>query len=292
MMWVIGAAAVVLLVVAAHMLVLAPRVLTVSHVELPIADLPPEFDGYTIGVLSDLHRWPWTPLRHFRRALAAAVAAQPDAVVLLGDYGLSWKSTAPWANRPLYRAAMRELTPLLRSLRPRDGAFAVLGNHDHYFSAEEVTAWLRAAGVRPLVNDCAVIQRGSARLLIGGVDDLLEGSVDPAGGCGCDSPDTPAIVLAHHPDSVLHLTAPRRVDLVLSGHTHGGQYVLPVYGAPVTLSQVCGPMTASGWVPNPRSPLYVSRGIGEQMPGRLNCPPEVVIVQLSALGARPSAGAV
>ena len=288
MTWVLWAAAAVLLAVATHMLLFAPRVLTVSRVELPIADLPPELDGYTIGVLSDLHRWPWTPLRHFRRAVHAAVAAQPDAIVLLGDYGLSWKATARWANGPLYRAAMRELAPLLASLRPRDGTFAVLGNHDHYFSADEVTAWLRAAGVRPLVNDCAVIERGSARLLIGGVDDLLEASVDPAGGCGCYGPDTPTVVLAHHPDSILRLTAPRRVDLVLSGHTHGGQYVLPVYGAPVTLSEVCGRTTASGWVSNPRAPLYVSRGIGEQMPGRLNCPPEVVIVRLSAGRSRPS----
>jgi len=280
MMWALGAAAAILIAVAVHMFLLAPRVLTVSRVALPISDLPPEFDGYTIAVLSDLHRWPWTSLRRFRRAVAAVAAAHVDTVVLLGDYGLSWKFTARRANPLLYRAAMRELTPLFRSLNPPDGIFAVLGNHDHYFSAEEVTEWLRDAGVRPLVNGCVAIQRGSACLLMGGVDDLLEGSVDPAGGCGSFPPDAPTVVLAHHPDAVLHLTAPRRIDLVLSGHTHGGQYVVPVFGAPVTLSEVCGPTTASGWVPNARAPLYVSRGIGEQMPGRLNCPPEVVIVEL------------
>jgi predicted MPP superfamily phosphohydrolase len=278
-MWLMGAAAVAAGVIARVVLPKAGD-LRVSQIELPIPGLSPSLEGYTIGALSDLHHWPRLSHRRLERAIAALTAARPDAVVLLGDYGLSWKGAARRANGPLYRAAMRELTPVLRSLDAPDGVLAVLGNHDHYFDACEVAAWLRGAGVRPLVNECAVVRRGPACLVVAGVDDLLEGRVDPAGGAGGCPADVPTVLLAHHPDSVLHLTAPRRVDLVLSGHTHGGQYVLPGYGAPVTLSEVCGPKTASGWVPNARAPLYVSRGVGEQSPGRLNCPPEVLVVRL------------
>jgi len=278
-LWVPTAAAAAL---AGYMLFVEPRALIVSRVRAVIADLPPELEGYTIGVLSDIHRWPGTSLGHFARAVDAVNAARPDAVALLGDYGISEKRVFRWMNAPLYRRAMRELTPLLRSLRAHDGVFAVLGNHDHYFDAGAVRDWLHDTGARTLVNECVTIERGNARLLIGGVDDLLEGRVNPAGGCDRHYPDAPTVVLAHHPDSVLLLAASRRVDLVLSGHTHGGQYVLPWIGAPVTLSVVCGAKTAAGWVPNARAPLYVSRGVGEQTPGRLSCPPEVVIVELTA----------
>jgi predicted MPP superfamily phosphohydrolase len=278
--WIVSAAALACAALAMYVVFVTPHALTTSRVELTIADLPPELDGYTIGVLSDIHRWPGTSLGKLKRAVTTTNAASPDTVVLLGDYAVSWKTSIPWANAPLYRRALRSMTPVLRTLRTRDGVFAVLGNHDHYYDADAVERWLRDLGAHPLVNGCATVERDGATLVIGGVDDLLEGSVDPAGGCDGHHPDAPTVVLAHHPDSVLHLAPSRRIDLVLSGHTHGGQYVLPIFGAPITLSEVCGAKTAAGWVPNERAPLYVSRGIGEQTPGRLNCPPEVVILTL------------
>ena len=90
----------------------------------------------------------------------------------------------------------------------------------------------------------------------------------------------PTIVLSHVPDGVLALDPARRVDLVLAGHTHGGQVVLPGYGAPVTMSRVATRANPAGWVPNARAPLFVSRGVGVQTPGRFFAPPEVVIVRL------------
>jgi uncharacterized protein len=280
--WVVWSVAVSGAALGMYVVFVTPHALTVTRTTLAVAELPSALDGYTIGVLADIHRWPGTSLGKLRRAVAAVNAASPDVIVLLGDYAISWKRSIPWANAPLYRRALRSMTPVLAALQARDGIFAVLGNHDHYFDAAAVERWLRDVGARPLVNGCATVQRDGGTLVIGGVDDLLEGSVDPTGGCDGHHPNAPTVVLAHHPDSVLHLAPSRRVDLVLSGHTHGGQYVLPIVGAPVTLSEVCGPKTPAGWVPNDRAPLYVSRGIGEQTPGRLNCPPEVVIVTLVA----------
>jgi predicted MPP superfamily phosphohydrolase len=79
---------------------------------------------------------------------------------------------------------------------------------------------------------------------------------------------------------VLRLAPEVRADLVLAGHTHGGQVVLPGYGAPLRLASLCGRRTARGWVPNARAPLYVSAGLGTMIPLRVNCPPEIVVVRL------------
>ena len=261
----------------------APYALRLTRVDAPVADLPPELEGYTIAVLSDLHCGPTTTARHAARAVALARGARPDLVALVGDYAVSLRRT-PRLNARLYGAAMRALDAPLRSLDAPDGAVAILGNHDHYYDADEVARWLASLGVRVLVNESVTVRRGAAALVVGGVDDYREGRVDPAGGCDGAPPNAPTVVLAHNPDSVYALTAPRRVDLVLAGHTHGGQIVLPVIGALTTHARVCTRHAASGWVPNDRAPLYVSRGVGVQHPPRFNCPPEVALVTLRRTG--------
>jgi predicted MPP superfamily phosphohydrolase len=158
----------------------------------------------------------------------------------------------------------------------------VLGNHDHFADSNEVRHWLTSIGMTVLVNEAHHIHRahGASTLQIAGIDDSEKGSVDPLAGIRPADADLPTVVFSHHPDGVELLSRDRRVDLVLAGHTHGGQVVLPVIGAPLTLSQICGHRTASGWVPNDRAPLYVSRGVGTQIPLRIGCPPEVLVVRL------------
>jgi len=254
-----------------------------TDVDVRIPDLPPALDGYTIAVLSDMHcgRGLATPASLVARAFAIAQGAEPDLVALVGDCSVSTRRT-PRLNARWYAHGMRALTPMIRALRAPDGVVGVLGNHDHFYDAGVVHAWLDGLGVRTLVNDSVVVERGGAELVVGGVDDFMEGHVDPAGGCDGRPADAPTVVLAHNPDSVLRLTAPRRVDLVLSGHTHGGQVVLPGVGALARHARVCTRHATSGWVPNERAPLYVSRGVGGQHPPRVNCRPEVVIVRLRA----------
>ena len=258
---------------------IAPRALRVTRLDVPIAGLSSEFEGYTLAVLADPHHgWPWSTA-HMQRAVALAREAAPDLVALLGDYGLSFKQ---WrgGSRWFYHRTMSALAPVLRSLPARDGTIAILGNHDHYYDAGAVTSWLRSLGIRVLVNDRVVIARGGARLAVSGVDDAREGAVDPYGALAGLPEVIPRIMLAHNPDAVLELAPETRVDLVLSGHTHGGQVVLPGYGAPVRFSEVCGRRTASGWVPNRRARLFVSTGLGVQVPLRIGSVPEVVIIRL------------
>jgi predicted MPP superfamily phosphohydrolase len=266
-------------VAGVHSTLVETRDLRVTRVDVPVADLPPELEGYSIAVLADLHHRPAMAFEVLRGAFRLAHDAKPDLIVLLGDYGSSFESSAR-LSRKLYERAMPALGAELSKLRAVDGVVAVLGNHDHYFDADRTCEWLRSLGIRVLVNDGFCIRRGDASLAIGGVDDVVNGTTDPQGGLSDVPNDVPSIVLAHNPDSVLVLAKERRVDLVLSGHTHGGQIVLPWIGAPVTFSKVCGRRTAAGWVPNERAPLYVSRGVGGQIPIRFNCPPELPIVRL------------
>lgn len=262
-----------------HASVVAPAAVRHTVIDVPVAGLGEPFDGYTFAVLADLHVRPASSLRAQRRAVAIANEAAPDLIVLLGDYGVSFQhARAPsvWSYRRMYPIA----TPLLRALRARDGVVAVLGNHDHYAGALEVLAWLRAVGVRVLMNESMTLERGVARLAIAGVDDEREGKVDPLAGCADVPATAPRIVLSHSPDAVLHFADGVRADLVLAGHTHGGQVVIPGVGALVRHARVCGRRTASGWVPNGRAPLYISRGVGSQIPLRFHCPPEVVVVRL------------
>ncbi len=274
---VLAAAVVTTATVGLWAVLVAPHRLARTDLEVVVAELPAAFDGYTVAVLSDLHHRPGASLRYLRRAVALANESSPDLVVLLGDYGISFRHQRP-LSRALYARALPAASGVIAELRPRDGVLAVLGNHDHYAGAEAVRDWLTALGARVLVNEHIVIERDGARLVVAGIDDVTDGAPEPLAGC----PDgvRPHLVLSHNPDGVRLLSPSLGEPLVLSGHTHGGQVVLPIYGAPLTMSRVCGRATASGWIPNPWFPLYVVRGIGVQIPVRFLCPPELLVVTL------------
>ena len=259
----------------------APFDLRVSEIVVRIEGLAKELDGYKVALLADLHQHPWVPEAYLRRVVVETNARVPDLIVLLGDLGVSFRRRRGY-NGWFYDRMFERLMPLLQQLSSRDGIVAVLGNHEHYSVAGLVTERLSTAGVRVLINECMLVTRacGGARIAFGGVDDVHEGRVDPAGGCAAVPKEIPRIVLSHSPDAVLAFDASARIDLVLAGHTHGGQIVLPGYGAPLTLAKVCRRRSPSGWIPSVGPRLYVSRGIGCQIPVRFCCPPELTIVRL------------
>jgi len=261
----------------------------VTQAERVITDLGIEFDGYTIVALADFHhRHPWTDVRWLRHAIDATNSVSPDLVVLLGDYGSSFKQ-APTISRRWYGEALTAMSPEFRRLSGSDGVVAVLGNHDHYADARMVGAWLRDLGIDLLVNEPRCVMRSRSVLRIAGMDDAKEGSVSPRIGCKLES-QPPTIVLSHNPDGIRQVDARLRIDAMLAGHTHGGQIVLPWLGAPVTMSRTCGRRTAHGWIENPRAPLFVTRGLGEQLPVpiRVACPPEILVVRLRRSPQQPA----
>ena len=259
-----------------------------STIHLAVNDLGPELDGYTILALSDLHHSPGRDLAWLRHAVDTAMAASPDMIALLGDYGESFRRM-PVESQRWYRDIMREMTPELTRLRARDGVVAVLGNHDYYAGATAVTEWLTSMGIDVLVNRARHVLRSGSVLRVAGLDDVREGRVDTRAGCDVAEP-VPTIVLSHNPDGVLRLDPRLRVDAVLAGHTHGGQIVFPGVGALVRMARVCGPRSASGWVKNPRVRLYVTRGLGEQLPLplRLNAPRELLVLRLRTAIQHPA----
>ena len=259
-----------------------------SAVDLTVADLGQALDGYTIVALSDLHHSAGRGLAWLRHAVDSANSMSADMIVLLGDYGESFRQM-PRESQRWYRDIMREMTPELARLRARDGVVAVLGNHDYYAGASAVTKWLTSMGVDVLVNRARYVLKSGSVLRIAGLDDVREGHVDARAGCDVVE-DVPTVVLSHNPDGVMRLDPYLRVDAVLAGHTHGGQIVFPGVGALVTRARVCGRRSASGWVKNSRAPLYVTRGLGEQLPLplRWNSPREILVLRLQSASQQPA----
>jgi predicted MPP superfamily phosphohydrolase len=267
-----------------YAIVIAPRRLRIIELDVPIPGLDPAFDGYRIGVLSDLHQAALPGLSHTLRAVREIQRREPDLFALLGDYGVSFERSRRLSAK-LYPPELRTLTPVLRGLRAPDGVVGVVGNHDYYFDGPAVVEWLRTTGVRVLMNEHITIARGPARLTIAGVDDAFEGVSDiPAAFAGSD-PTAPRILLAHNPDSVLRPGDAAPPALVLSGHTHGGQVALPLYGPPVQFARIASRHAAQGWIANSYAPLFVSAGVGSQIPLRFGVVPDAVLVRLRAVPA-------
>jgi predicted MPP superfamily phosphohydrolase len=253
-------------VAALWMLVVEPQWIVVTRTHIPVAGLPEELEGITIALVADTHHGPWTGRGFIRRVARKVAREKPDIVALAGDYVHSGARYAEPGIEPLAGID----APL--------GSYAVLGNHDHWEGADAVRAALREHGITILENDHAVVERGGARLCIAGVTELWEGAPDAGAALAGVDPDVPRILLVHNPDFVDTLGENPRVDLVLSGHMHGGQVVLPFVGPLILPAKR---RYAAGLVELPHGLLYVTRGASEITPPvRLGCRPEIAILTL------------
>jgi uncharacterized protein len=244
-----------------------PHWLELSRTVVPVRRLPDEFVGFTIGLVSDTHLGPFVRRSMIRSAVDALNDASPDLVVLAGDYVLH----SPEFIEP----CMEELS------RIRGRVVAVLGNHDHWEDADLTSTLLEEiVGAELLRNRGTWIERGDSTLRIWGVGDLWEDD-QILDGVRPEGYDGPLILISHNPDYAEVI--PRgTADLILSGHTHGGQVVLPFIGAPM-LPSYYGQKYRAGLVWNSGTAVYVSRGIGMGSPPiRLNCRPELPLIELAA----------
>jgi len=242
---------------------------------LPAPGCPPDLDGLTVVQLSDFHAGYRFSLnaRAARRAIELALAAEPDLVLITGDF----------SSGPAGRGA---LLAQLGRLRPPLGVFAVLGNHDHGDSkAPFVRATdpsdLASCGVRLLTNECVAVRLGDAHVQVCGVDDPTAGRADlPRVLASLDRrPGVLRLLLSHHADIVLG-TAPGDFALTLAGDTHGGQICLPLPGRRLMLSDLKARFAEGAYEPGGR-PVYVTRGIGTSLlPFRAFCRPEIVVFRV------------
>jgi len=238
-----------------------PRVETV---DVPIAGLHPDLDGFRIVQVSDLHVGPNIGRRYVQRVVAEARALKPDLVALTGDI----------VDGPVARLA-HDVAPLAELAR--DGkAYFVLGNHDCYAGADLWMAHFRSLGMRVLLNSHEVLTRRDARLLVGGVVDPAYHGVRPdaraaiAGGAA-----DLRLLLAHNP-RLAPIGAEAGFDLQLSGHTHAGQF----FPWTLAIRLVHAPHVA-GLSREGRMVVYVSAGTGTWGPPvRFGTKPELTLLRL------------
>lgn len=242
-----------------------PYLLTIEHHAIQLAKLPQAFDGFRIVHLSDIHHSPFTSREQIERAVETANRLKPDIIALTGDY---------ISHDRRYAAPCSEL---LGRLRARHGVFAVLGNHDHWTDAALITDLFRAEGITVLVNQGMRFEQRGEAFWLAGVDDTMVGLEDLSLALAGARESEMKLLLAHNP-IILRRAARAHVDLVLSGHTHGGQVK---FRSEQAASGKPRRRLLRGLGRQGETQIYVTRGLGTVvLPIRYGCPPEVSLLEL------------
>jgi uncharacterized protein len=233
-----------------------------------IPDLDPAFDGYRIAHLSDIHLGQWISSKRIEGVVSLVNKQEPDLIAITGD-SVSY----------VVNDSILDMLRYLKNLKPKDATLAVLGNHDHWVGAEEIRQVMDESDIIELENDVYTLERGDAQLHIAGVDSVTLKKHDLDAVLKKLPESGPAILLAHEPDFADVSAATGRFSLQLSGHSHGGQMVIPGFGTPFRGSEFrkypLGEYNVGNMV------QYTNRGLGTNVFWiRINCPPEITIMKL------------
>ncbi len=247
---------------------LEPSWIEVRSVSLSLPHLAPEFSGYRIVQLSDIHADRWMTAQRIQKVVDRVNKMHPDLVVLTGDF----------VTRNPQKFAPN--LSVLKALKPMDKTLAILGNHDAWTDPDLVQTTLETAGVDVLSNQVITLNRALAQLHISGVDDVWA-QRDRLNEVLAALPTTgAAILLAHEPDFADTSAATGRFDLQLSGHSHGGQVRLPFvkkFFPPLAYKYPMGQYQVGSMI------QYTNRGLGSSgIPIRFNCRPEITIFTLKS----------
>ena len=230
-----------------------------KRVQVPLAKLPPRLDGYRIAVVSDIHLGSFSTVARTRRIVETINGMEPDLIAVVGDL-------VDGGVEELWDRALP-----LRGLSSKDGAFFVTGNHEYYGQGPQWLERLDDLGMRLLLNERVNI-RG---IELAGVDDP-NGRPDFGAALDGRDPANPTILLAHQPVAVFEAVR-YKVDLQLSGHTHGGQ-MFPFHYVVRTQQPVL-----SGLAEIDGTKVYVTNGAGFWGPPvRVGAPPDVTLMELRA----------
>ena len=239
----------------------------ISNEVIRVPRLPSAFSNLRIAFLVDIHHGPFTSLAYVNSVVTLANNLNPDLILLGGDY----------VHRDRHYIA--PCFQALRKLNAPLGVYGVLGNHDHWESAPETRKAMQDSEIVELTNEGIWLSQKGQRLRLAGVGDLWEDTQDLTKALGDTHSSETSILLSHNPDYVETITD-SRVGLVLSGHTHSGQVIFPLIGAPIVPSRF-GQKYLRGLVKTPYTQVFVSRGLGTITPPlRFCCRPEINIITL------------
>lgn len=250
----------------------SPYVIEVTNNPIPLRNLSPNFNGYKIIQISDLHIGSWLNHERLLEVVDIVNEHQPDLVAITGDFSVKG-NIEPYAD---------DLIDSFSRLQAVDGLVAVLGNHDYANNVDPTRDVLQQANVLELPNEHIVIERDSAQLVIAGLDDVWANQHDIAKLTSGLPDGIPAVLMAHEPDIADATSRTGRFGLQISGHSHGGQVRTADGDAPVLpwLGQkyYIGRYQVNDMI------QYTNRGIGMTgVPIRINCPPEISIFHLEQL---------
>lgn len=251
-----------------YSLLIERNLVLVNRYKIRIANLPPAFHGFTIAQLTDLHLGFLVSESFVEEIVHRTNNLRTDVIVCTGDY-VHERNTVEEIDR---------VWPVLEKLKASHGVYSILGNHDHWADTDRSLYWLGRTG-QDIRHQCKPIYRDKQRILIGGAGDLWEDELRIDQTFACSDENDCRILLSHNPDSAdTAYTTP--LSLILSGHTHGGQVVIPFFGPPIL--PVKNKRYSSGLIATSRTQLFISRGIGWAIyPVRFNCYPEIAVLELT-----------
>lgn len=240
---------------------------------VPVKGLPASLDGFTIGVLADFHAGAWGNEGVIIESIDAMQRLRPDVIALLGDYVDGVKSRD---GHNIEQGMF--VFKALQTLKAPFGIYAVLGNHDYWVDCDRVTGLLVKSGVTVLNNENRELPNG---LVLAGVEDYWEGSGNPGKALNGSKGKT-VILLSHNPDINEVLDGYTDVQLVISGHTHGGQIRAPLVNWSPWVPCSKRYRGATGLLRESSGRLcFISKGIGSFLvPARLFCPPDISLLTL------------
>lgn len=238
--------------------------LSLEKVSIRLKRLPKKLDGFKIIHLSDVHHSPFTNLEHIARAVKIANRLKPDMFVLTGDYV---------SHETEFIAPVAEV---LGKLEAEFGTHACLGNHDHWTDAEDLIKCFRREKINLLINEGFRLNARDSSFWLAGVDDYMVGKTDVPASMRGSFPDEMKVLLAHNP-VIIRQAARLGIDLMFSGHTHGGQVKMRDKRKNIFAKR----RLTSGLHQRKNTQIYITRGIGTVvLPVRYQCPPEISLIEL------------
>ncbi len=258
---------------------LEPRWIAIDHVDLPIKDLPKDFEGYKILHLTDTHCGPYIDPQLIRESIKDSLKLKPDLIVFTGDL--------VDGHGPV---KLPDLKYPFQDVSAPDGQFLVLGNHDAWRNGKMVRkAVADETPFKSIENQNVRISRGKSEIALVGLGDLWTGELNFDKAFRGIPDHMPRILLQHNPDLAEEMPSEFNVSMQLSGHTHGGQIRMPWGFAPRVPSRY-GNKFREGIVQGARHMVYVCRGIGAVGPWhpRLFCRPQISLLTLRTSHGFPS----